>query len=149
MRYFVLAALFALLSACSTATAQETETVVDPMAEFRAEDFVATACVNSVANDFDGDGVSDIGPWLNQETNLYVIWFMEDGEKVSSGSFATVNRKFQIFATGDYNGDCRADIAWRNVQNGAIIVWLMDGLEVKAKIPVGGPGPIWCPWNIC
>ena len=30
-------------------------------------------------------------------------------------------------AAGDYNGDTRADILWRNIVQGDVWVWLMDG----------------------
>jgi hypothetical protein len=35
---------------------------------------------------------------------------------------------------GDFNGDGKADIVWREVPSGAIGVWLMDGVNLTAEI---------------
>jgi len=40
-------------------------------------------------------------------------------------------------AVGDFNGDCRSDILWRNSTTGQVYIWLMNGTTYPGS---GGPG---------
>ncbi|MCC3526851.1 MAG: hypothetical protein JGK21_01850, partial [Microcoleus sp. PH2017_22_RUC_O_B] len=53
------------------------------------------------------------------------VWFMNGANK-TDGVLPTVNLGWQIQGTGDFNGDAKSDIFWRdNVGNN--VVWFMNG----------------------
>ena len=80
---------------------------------------------HAAANDFDADGRSDV-LWRNDDGRL-VDWL-----GTASGGFAgngahfstTVSADWQVEGTGDFNGDGRVDILWRNTSTGQIADWL-------------------------
>jgi len=43
---------------------------------------------------------------------------------------------------GDFNGDGKADILWRN-DKGSLLVWEMDGLTAKVTATLGDLGSNW------
>ena len=85
---------------------------------------VALTLMRHVANDFDGDGRSDI-LWRNDNGAL------TDWLGTSSGGFApnaanlltVVDNQWQATGTGDFNGDGRSDVLWRRA-DGAMTDWL-------------------------
>jgi FG-GAP-like repeat len=47
------------------------------------------------------------------------------------------NPDWSVTHTGDFNGDGRADILWRN-NNGAVTLWLMSGSTVTSATGLSG-----------
>jgi len=45
--------------------------------------------------------------------------------------------------SGDFNGDGKQDILWRNTQTGEVDIWLMSGASVIAKADMGIVDPEW------
>jgi VCBS repeat protein/acetyl xylan esterase AXE1 len=45
----------------------------------------------------------------------------------------TVPLTWEIVGTGDFNGDGRADLVWRNQETGAVVLWLLDGGTILAR----------------
>ena len=43
------------------------------------------------------------------------------------------NSDWRVTHVGDFDGDGKADILWRNT-NGAVTVWLMDGINMKKAL---------------
>jgi hypothetical protein len=89
--------------------------------------------------DFNGDGRSDI-LWRHTARGKNSMWFT-DGTTVlpESGPLPTVsNKKMRVVGTGDFDGDGRSDILWRNRRSGKNSMWLMDGTTV---LPESGPLP--------
>jgi hypothetical protein len=82
----------------------------------------------SVAMDADGDFV--------------VAWesYGQDGD--TWGVFA---QRFAARAevVGDFDGDGKADILWRNTSTGTAILWQMDGFAVEATGSIGGASTDW------
>ncbi len=78
------------------------------------------------ANDFNGDGKSDI-LWRNDDGTLTDWLASSDG----SGSFtsnwnasvASVSTSWHVAGTGDFNGDGHVDVLWRN-DDGTLTDWL-------------------------
>jgi len=84
----------------------------------------AAATANDVRNDFNGDGRSDI-LWRNVDGQMSNWLGQANGGFVANNAnaAAVVPVAWQIAATGDFNGDGRDDILWRNV-DGQISNWL-------------------------
>ena len=86
----------------------------------------AVVPINDVRNDFNGDGRSDIlwrsttgqfSDWLGQANGGFV------GN--DANAFTTVPISWTIVGTGDFNGDGRDDVLWRN-SNGQLSDWLAN-----------------------
>ena len=45
--------------------------------------------------------------------------------------------------SGDFNGDGKQDILWRNTQTGEVDIWFMNGASVISKAYVATVGPDW------
>jgi FG-GAP repeat len=44
--------------------------------------------------------------------------------------------------TGDFNGDGKSDIAWRNT-DGDVAIWLMNGLQILSATDLGNVPTAW------
>jgi GH43 family beta-xylosidase len=93
--------------------------------------------------DLDGDGKSDsvwrhVGP--GPATGALFLWLME-GKTIKGATYLDpIGTEWQIQGLGDFSGDGKTDILWRNVRTGLadtgyLYVWVMDGPKV-----VGGTG---------
>ena len=93
--------------------------------------------------DFNGDGKSDV-LWRNNNGSL-VDWTMNGSQIASSqtvtlgGSPAAPDASWNIAGFGDFNGDGKSDILWRN-SNGALVDWTMNGSQIASSqdVTLGG-----------
>jgi len=46
-------------------------------------------------------------------------------------------------AVGDFNGDCRSDVLWRNSTTGQVDIWLMNGTTFTSSGSPGSPTSDW------
>src|SRR5688572_7574005 len=84
--------------------------------------------------DFDGDAKADV-LWRNSATGENYLYFM-DGKaiKPSEGYLRAVpDQNWQVAGVGDFNGDARADIVWRNSATGENYVYLMNGKTIVTE----------------
>ena len=96
--------------------------------------------------DFDGDGKADI-VWSNSANGQNYLYPMDGTTiKPTEGYLRTVaDTTWQIVAVGDYDGDGKADILWRNSSSGQNYLYPMDGTTIQ---PTEGylrtvPQPNW------
>ena len=85
--------------------------------------------------DFNGDGKSDI-LWRNANGSL-VDWTMNGSDIVAGqnltyqGNAVALDRSWSVAGVGDFTGDGRSDILWRN-SNGSLVDWTMNGSDIVA-----------------
>jgi hypothetical protein len=84
--------------------------------------------------DFNGDGRSDI-LWRNAVSGENYIYPM-NGKAIlaTEGHLRTVaDQSWQVAGIGDFDGDAKADILWRNSSTGENYVYLMNGSAIAGE----------------
>ncbi len=87
-------------------------------------------------SDFNGDGKADV-LWRNTDGTL-ADWTMKGAVITSSatvtsaGVAARPDASWSVAGVGDFNGDTRSDVLWRNT-SGEVVEWLMNGATVSAS----------------
>ena len=81
---------------------------------------------------------------MDADGDFVVAWQSEGQDGDGTGVFA---QRFQGTerVAGDFDGDGKADILWRNRVTGNIVVWLMDG---ATRLEVGPIGTLPAAWRI-
>jgi hypothetical protein len=98
--------------------------------------------------DFNGDGKTDI-LWVSfslpgSAGGQLAIWFMNGPNVVGGGSPGTATG-WGVVQVGDFNGDGKSDVLWRNQSSGQTVVWLVNGSSV---IGGGSPGTVTPDWQV-
>jgi len=82
--------------------------------------------------DLDGDGKADV-LWRNASTGENYLYPMDGLTiKPTEGYIRTVaDQNWQMAGVGDYDGDGKADVLWRNDSTGENYLYPMDGTTIK------------------
>ena len=102
---------------------------------------------SKIVRDLDGDHESDI-LWRHIDGDV-AIWEMNGTTPKSETDLGHVDTAWQIAgtsslvqSTGDFDGDHKTDILWRN-SDGGVGIWLMNGTTPTAQIGLGTVDPAW------
>ncbi len=101
--------------------------------------------------DFDGDGDGRAGMmWRQGSTGSVAIWLMNGSNITSSndatyqGNKITPDASWSIVEAGDFNGDGKTDLLWRQTGSGTLAEWLMDGSQISSSQLIGAaPDDTW------
>ncbi|MBF0292664.1 MAG: VCBS repeat-containing protein [Nitrospinae bacterium] len=103
------------------------------------------AAAKPVASDFGGDGKSDI-LLRDSATGQTAAWMM-NGATVTSNLATSMNAGaytstsgWQAQGIGDFDGDRRSDVLWRDAATGQLAVWTMNGATATGAMVSANPG---------
>src|SRR5579885_764881 len=102
---------------------------------------ISTPQPNAVAQDFNGDGTSDI-LWRNNGNGQLGAYLMNNGNLSSWDAIATVSSDWSVAGEGDLNGDGTSDILWRNA-NGQLGAYLMSQGAMTSWDPISMVSTDW------
>ena len=60
------------------------------------------------------------------------LWGVQGGQVTSSIGLGTVTSNFVVQGVGDFNGDGKIDILWRDTNTGALSIWFTNGTAVTS-----------------
>jgi hypothetical protein len=89
----------------------------------------------ALADDFDGDGRSDV-LWQNTVTHELYLYIMNGSAIAGAAPITTVTSDWRIAGIGDFDGDSKTDILWQNYASGLVYLYRMNGATVTAAEPV-------------
>jgi len=94
--------------------------------------------------DQDGDGRSDI-LWRNSVSGQNWLYRMDGATIAASTGINTVANPdlWKIAGHGDYDGDGRSDILWRNSSTGQNWIYLMNGASIASSVGVNTVPVVW------
>ena len=90
-------------------------------------------------DDFDGDADADL-LLRHQATGAIDVWLLGGVSGVERVGQATITGavlpppEWIVAATGDFDGDRRPDLLWRNLVTNKLAVWLLDGTAWRATL---------------
>ncbi len=93
----------------------------------------------TATGDFNGDGYTDL-IWRQASTGDTVMWLMNGAALPALLSSANLggSADWSVTLTGDFNGDGKSDLLWRQASTGTTVLWFMNGASLTASVNVGG-----------
>ncbi|TDH62416.1 hypothetical protein E2C06_11115 [Dankookia rubra] len=97
--------------------------------------------------DLNGDGRSDIlfsrvESFAGHDYRTVSLWQMDGLGGAGGGAIAAVDASWSVAGIGDFDGDGRSDILWRDADS-SIAIWRMDGTSFLGGGTVSTPGTDW------
>ncbi len=94
--------------------------------------------------DFDGDDNDDL-LWQHGTTGQVYIWLLDGVTPYSTlqsggkeGALISALSNYKLIGIGDFDGDGKSDLLWRNISSGQVYVWLLDGVTPWSTLQSGG-----------
>jgi FG-GAP-like repeat/Lectin C-type domain len=95
------------------------------------------------AGNFDADSKADI-VWRNEVTGQNAIWLMDGTKNTPVASKANgeqfisslAGSNWKIVGIGDFNGDNKSDLAWRNSSTGENAVWTINISQTNSSVSI-------------
>lgn len=81
--------------------------------------------------DFNSDAEPDL-LWRQEGTGALQVWYLDGTSqvgKVVPDPPLLADLNWQLAAAGDLSGDGKPDLLWRHQVSGALVAWLMDGIN--------------------
>jgi hypothetical protein len=96
-----------------------------------------------VRGDVSGEGKAALF-WREVPPSGGVSWWTMAGALPTASSHFVVPAEWKIAATGDFDGDGKADLLWQRPADGALYLWLLDGLGIASSHDLGSvDGRVW------
>jgi FG-GAP repeat len=67
---------------------------------------------------------------------------MNGGQVSSTASLGNIPLEWSIVLTGDFNGDGKSDLLWRDT-SGNVSMWQMNGAQVASAVGLGNIPTFW------
>jgi aspartate 1-decarboxylase len=104
------------------------------------DDVAPAPVTHHVANDFNGDGISDV--LFENGKGSVAMWQMNGDHIASSTTVGSVGSDWHSIGISDFNGDGKADVLWEN-SKGQVAEWQMNGDHIASNTTVGSVGTDW------
>lgn len=102
---------------------------------------VGTEWGSVAVGDFNGDGRQDLLFRRGGDGMLMLLLFGGNPPAVqTAGLLGAVGTEWSLIGAGDFDGDGKADLAFRRGTDGAVSIYLMDGFNVLAAQVLGAVG---------
>jgi len=116
--------------ACGVANSEDNARSLNQTIPIVAQFKATVVPLGKAANDFNGDGKSEIY-WRNNQTGINHIWRLDGRVQTGWGSVYTeADQAWKVIGSGDFNADGKADVLWRNSTTGRLFIQHMDGYTV-------------------
>ena len=104
------------------------------------DDTAAATVTPHVANDFNGDGISDV--LLGNNNGSLALWELNGNHIDSNTTVGSVPAGWHVDGIGDFGGDGKSDILLHS-DSGQVAMWQMDGDHIASNTTVGSIGSDW------
>jgi hypothetical protein len=78
------------------------------------------------ANDFDGDGRTDL-LWQHAGNGQLYVWLLNGLTLIKGVQPQSAETSWRVAGTADFNGDGKPDLLWKNRTTGELYVWYLNG----------------------
>ena len=93
-----------------------------------------------VANDFNGDGISDV--LFGKDNGSLAVWELNGNHIALNATVGSVPAGWHVDGIGDFGNDGKSDILLHS-DSGQVAMWQMDGNHIASNTTVGSVSSAW------